>query len=82
MKTDQDVLIEVWNRLEGMWMHDNDGSSFFPKKFDDKYSENSEQNHEQIRSRGNISVLFDIIFNEIQKKIRAQIPPERQKELN
>ena len=32
-KRREDALIQVWNRLEGMWEHSHDGSFFSPAKF-------------------------------------------------
>jgi hypothetical protein len=82
MKSQEDTLIEVWNRLEGMWHHHQDGSDFFPvtkEHLDKPYSQ--EMNDKRCRA-GNESIYFDILFNEIQHKIRGVIPTGRQKELS
>ena len=75
-----EALIKVWNRLNGLWYHHQDGSDFFPieKGFLDK---GFSRQVDRIKQRGEISILFDIVFNEIQHVISDAVSPERRKEL-
>lgn len=68
----EDALIEIWNRLEGMWLHHQDGSDFCPVQ----------PNKVQYKGRTKESIHFDILFNEIAPKIRKTISVSRQKELH
>ena len=79
-KKQEDTLIKIWNRLEGMWFHHQDGSDCVPvpKRFKDAFD--PEYNKWQ-KKWGNESMIFDIVFNEIAHDIRTAISKERHKEL-
>lgn len=81
-KRREEALIQVWNKLEGMWMHDNDGSAFFPvpKEFKDDCW--NPKLVERRKKYGDNSILFDIIFNEIRPLITKHVSPLRQKDLH
>jgi hypothetical protein len=80
-KRREDALIQVWNRLEGMWEHSHDGSFFSPAKFLPNNLANLDKNNKQIKSYGAESVLLDIVFNEIKPLIAKHISPLRKKDL-
>lgn len=80
IKQKDDALIKLWNRLEGMWFHDNDGSTFVPvpKEFQNYYDPKL---LEKQKKYGNESLLFDIVFNEIRHDIEKAVSQHRRKEL-
>ena len=86
MKTDKrdDALIEVWNRLAGMWSHDQDGSAFCPcgmqQDLPDHIAPKSLKDY--ISTLNNEAKLFAIVFNELQHTIKDAVSPERQDELH
>jgi hypothetical protein len=71
----EDTLIKIYNRLDGIWGHHQDGSDFMPALTGEKYY--SQRNQEYIKNYGEQSVLFNIIFNEILPEINKAIPPEK-----
>ena len=76
-KKQEDTLIKVWNRLEDMWCHHQDGSDFLPiskKYLGDPFSK---EVLKERKERGNESILFDIIFNEINLISKQFCPIER-----
>lgn len=82
VKQKEDTLIQVWNRLNSLWSHEQDGSFLYPipKEFqNDPYNKKLT---ERRKRSGNESILFDIVFNEIAHKIKKSVSPERHKELN
>jgi hypothetical protein len=81
-KRREEALIQVWNRLEGMWKHHQDGSDFSPDKFLPNNLTNLALNNQQIKDYGKESVLFDIVFNEIQNLIAKNVSPLRKRDLN
>jgi len=81
MKSQEQTLIDVWNKLEGIWLHHQDGSDCFPvpERFGDG---RNEKYKEWKKKYGNDSLIFDIVFNEIRHQIKDSIPEDRHKELN
>jgi hypothetical protein len=77
----EDTLIKVWNRLEEMWLHHQDGSDFCPITkvyLNDKWNSKLAARR---KSFGNDAIFFDILFNEIQHTIKDAVSKERHKEL-
>lgn len=81
IKQKDDALIKLWNRLEGMWFHDNDGSSFYPVPKEFKDNAWSKLLDAKRKKYGNESILFDIVFNEIRHDIEKAVSQHRRKEL-
>ena len=71
----EETLIKIYHRLDGMWGHHQDGSDFIPTLTDETYS--SQRNQEYIKNYGEQSVLFNIVFNEILPEIKKAIPSEK-----
>ena len=86
MKTDKrdDALIEVWNRLDGMWSHHQDGSEFMPRVMEQDLPDGvvAKPLKEYVAGQDDISKLFKIVFNELQDTIKDAVSPERRKELH
>lgn len=71
----EELLIKIYHRLDDMWFHHQDGSDFMPALTGETYS--SQRNQAYIKSYGEQSVLFNIVFNEILPEIKKALPPEK-----
>lgn len=83
MKTKQEeALIQVWKKLDGMWCHHLDGSDLspVPARFKGDWQKAVAERKER-GEHGAEFQAFDIVFNEIQHIIRDALPEELKKEI-
>ena len=80
-----DALIEVWNRLAGMWHHHQDGSDFVPRTMAEDLPDNISSPEFKAylkEEKSDISKLFDIVFNELEDTIAQAVSEDRRHELH
>lgn len=80
--TAQQALVNVWNRLDGMWSHEQDGSFFAPVS---KTEESDKRVADRLRMEPHelkVMKLFAIVHQELKDVISNSLPKPMRSKMN